>query len=141
MSWVVYALAAAFMLASHQLSFKFASHVFHPVWGAILMAPLMALLLAPFAFHLAGQGVKPAFNAYSLAVLLGMAVTGTGFLVLYLQTFHVAPSTPMVLLIVDVGAVVISIVAAALLFNEGMSLMRAGGIVLAIAGMALALKG
>jgi len=70
-----------------------------------------------------------------------MAITGTAFLVLYLKTFSVAPSTPMVLLIVDVGAVLTSIIAASFLFNETMSLMRIGGIALAVAGMAMALKG
>lgn len=141
MSWVIYALITAASLATHQICFKLTSQYFHPIWASLLYVPLMILFLAPFAANLYMAGDKPVITLQSAGLLAALAASGTVFVVLYLKTFQLAPEASMVLVVVDAGAVITSVLLASWLFGESMSLTRIAGIAMAVTGIVLALKG
>lgn len=141
MSWIVYASLSATFLGLHQLAFKQMSGLFHPVWGFILFVGIATLLTVPLAFNLLMRGEKPMFTLTSLATVLAVAATGVVFALVYQRAFQLSPSTGMVVLIADVGACVITTLIATFVMHEPMSMLRAAGIVVALSGMAMAIRG
>lgn len=141
MSWILVAVFAAIGLALHQVCFKVTSQYLSPLWGSILYMQLMVLLLAPFAIHAWVAGERPVWSWPAGAAVLALSVTGALFVLSYLKAFQLSPSPSMVLIITDAGAVALSVVLVAFIFNDSLTPLRLAGVAMAVGGITLALKG
>lgn len=141
MSWLAYASAAAVSLGLHQLGFKFMSQYFSPFLGGFIYLCLMVLLFAPLAWWQWQSGERPIWSLPAIGSVVWIAVSGVCFVILYQKAFQLSPSTAMVVVIADVGAVIITTLLATFVLAEPMGMQRALGVGLALGGVFLALKG
>lgn len=141
MSWLTFALAAALTLAVHQICFKFTSQHFTPVWATLIYMSLVVLMMAPFALREYQAGITPQWTWQSTAAIVALAVTAALFVTCYQLAFKASPSTSLVLVVTDAGAVIISVSLAMLIFGEAATPLKLTGIAMAVGGIILALKG
>lgn len=141
MSGLMYILAAAATLGAHNFSFKLASPYFSSAWLPVIFMPIIGLCFLPFALRAWGAGDVPTFSLKSLSVLAFVILSGIMFLFFYQQAFRENASAATVLAVVPVGAVVVSVLLAAVVLQEQITIQKIAGIILAITGIVLVLKG
>lgn len=138
MNWAVASLAGASFLAMSQLSFKWMSHHFSPQVGTVLYLLLSTLLVLPLAGKLWMDGQRIEVTWMSAAAVGAVALTSLLFVAFYQKAFQLSPSTALVVVVVDVGAALLTTLVSIVLLNEPLSLMKAGGIV---GGVVMAILG
>lgn len=141
MSGLMYILAAAATLGAHNFSFKLASPYFSSVWLPVLYMPIIGLCFLPFAIRAWGAGDVPVINVKSLSMLAVVIVSGIAFLFFFQQAFRENASAAKVLAVVPVGALIVAVLLAAMVLQEQITVQKMAGMLLAITGIVLVLKG